>query len=579
MRKRSKALAVPILLALSLAVSACNSNGNTATNNASQASATNSDIAQESQNPDDLYFGKYNPPIDVSMVRILSSAVKFQEGETIDNNIWYKEMEERLGIKLKNDWAIVGDEPGGRGEQKMNVSIASGDLPDIVPLNAAQLRQLATAGKLADLTEIYEKYASPVTKDLMDQAGPAPMASATFDGKLLAMPVVTGTIDGAHLIWVRTDWLKKLGLEPPKKMDDVFTIMDAFTNQDPDGNGKNDTYGMAMNKDLYGFFTGLEGFFNGFHAYPRFGGLANWIEDDKGNLIFGSIQPEVKTALGKLQELYKKGYIDPEFGVKDWAKEKELIVSGRIGLFFGSMPAPLVMNDVMKNDPNADWQAFPLVSNDGQPARPQIAGISLSNPQYLAVTKGAEHPEALMKIINFKTEIAYGTKYSKEDYLRLNGDGTGFEKWMYHPYWVEPAKKNLNQYLSIKDVLAGKKDASQLNSETTSTLDFITKHKAGTGDAFAWGIYRIFAPEDSSFSVVDRYVNENLLKPNAFNEIQTETMTKRDTTLQKLELETFTKIILGDTLDNFDKFVENWNKLGGAQMTEEVNEWYKSKSK
>ena len=30
------------------------------------------------------------------------------------------------------------------------------------------------------------------------------------------------------------------------------------------------------------------------------------------------------------------------------------------------------------------------------------------------------------------------------------------------------------------------------------------------------------------------------------------------------------------SIDEFDKFVENWNALGGADMTAEVNEWYQS---
>jgi putative aldouronate transport system substrate-binding protein len=573
-KQRMRNLAVSVLLIISLFVSACSNGTSTSSQSNSQVGAPNTEETEgaESSNPDDLYFGKYEPAIEVSTARILSSAVKFKDGDTIDNNIWYKEMEEQLGIKLKNEWTVVGEQPGGQGEQKMNVSIASGKLPDIVPLNAAQLRQLAKAGKLADLTEVYEKYASPVTKKILEDAGPAPIASATFDGKLLAMPVVTGTIDGAAMVWVRTDWLKKVGLEGPKTMDDVYKIMDAFVNQDPDGNGKKDTYGMAANKDLYGFFTSLEGFFNGYHAYPR-----NWIDNGSGNLVFGSIQPEVKAALGKLQELYKKGYIDPEFGVKDWGKEKDLIVNGKIGLFFGTMPAPLVMVDVKQNDPKADWQAFPLVSNDGQPARPQIAGIALSTPQYLAVTKGAEHPEALMKIINLKTEISYGTKYTKADLDRTSGAGTGIEMWMYHPYWVEPPRKNLDNYLALKDALAGKKDSSELTAESQGTLEELKQYLQGTEDAHIWAIGRVFGPEDSSFSVMDKYVNENLLLPNAYTEILTDAMVKRDTTLLKLELETFSKIINGDSLDSFDKFVEDWKKLGGDEMTKEISDWKNSK--
>ncbi|WP_375527811.1 extracellular solute-binding protein [Paenibacillus terreus] len=535
-------------------------------------------MQSEQANPEDLYFGKYEPSIYVSTVRILSPAMRFENGETIDSNVWYQEYEKKLGIKLKNEWSVTGDEPGGQGEQKMNVTIASGSLPDIVPLTASQLRQLADAGKLADITEVFEKYASPMTKDIFSQAGSAPLASATFDGKLLAIPTVASINNGVPLIFIRTDWMDKLNLKPPKTMDDVYKIMDAFVNQDPDGNGKKDTYGMALNKDLYGFFATLEGFFNSYHAYPRYGGKANWVEDGNGNLIFGSIQPEVKTALGKLQELYKKGYIDREFGVKDWSKEKELVASGKIGLYYGGMSTPIVINDMRMNDPNADWQAFPLVSVDDQPVKPQVDGIALGSPQYLAVSKDAKNPEALIKMINLFFEVFYGKSYTTEQVDKLGTSPTdGVERWMYSIYTGEP-EKNLNTHRLLKEIVNGSKDKSALNNEQKSAYTSVMKALSGEKlEPMEWALNRVFGPENSSFNVIDQYVNDNMLQPNAFAAVSTSTMLKRDSTLQKLELETFSKIIMGEPLDSFDQFVENWKKLGGDEMTKEVNDWYKSR--
>jgi putative aldouronate transport system substrate-binding protein len=574
MKKRGGMLAATSLLVLSLAVSACSSN-NESVNNASKEENANAAAtpAQESTNPEDLYFGKYAEPIEVSTARIISPSVKFTGEETIDDNVWYKEYENKLGIKLTNKWTVVGNEPGGQGEQKMNVSIASGDLPDIVPLNASQLKQLADAGKLADLTEVYEKYASPMTKDFLTQSGPAAMGSATFDGKLLAIPAVSSTLNNAPMVWVRQDWLDKLGLDSPETLDDVFNIMDAFVNQDPDGNGKKDTYGMAMDKDLYGFFDGLEGFFNSYHAYPRQQGGGNWVKKDDGTIAFGSIQPEVKTALSKLQELYKKGYIDPEFGVKDWNKEKELIVSGKIGLWFGNMPAPLVLQDLKNNDPTAELQAFPLMSNDGQPVKAQVQSIALAAPMYLAVSKNAKHPEALLKMVNLFFEVPYGQSYTVEQSDKLNTSPVdGIERWMYSIYTAEP-EKNLNTHRLVKDIIAGKKPESELNNEQKSAYRAVKKQIDGEKmETIDWAFNRVFGPQDSAFAIIDSYVNNDLLMRNAFDQIMTETMTKRDATLLKLELQTYTKIILGESLDNFDTFVANWKKLGGDEMTKEVNE-------
>jgi len=572
MKKRSSLIATSVLLVTSLLVGACSNNNEPASNKGNSGTA-NATQATENQTPEQLQLGKYDPPIELTTVRILSPSVKFVGDETIDNNVWYDEYASKLGIKLTNEWTVVGDETGGKGEQKLNVSISSGALPDIVPLNATQLRQLAEAGKLADLTEIYEKYASPITKGVLTSSGPEALESATFGGKLLAIPAPTSKIDQAQMIWIRTDWMEKLGLEAPKTMDDVYKIMDAFVNEDPDGNGKNDTYGMALNKDIYSFFGGVEGFFNGYHAYGRQDGKGNWVQKDDGTIEFGSIQPEVKTALGKLQELYKKGYIDPEFGVKDWNKEKELIVAGKIGLWFGTMPAPLILQDLKNNDPNADIQPFALVSVDNEPAKAQIPGINLKSPQYLAVSSKSSNPEALMKMINLFMEASYGTSYTQEQIDQLSTNPVdGVERWMYSIYSAEP-EKNLNTHRVVKQVINGELDPSVVTSEQMGAYRSVKKAVDGEAmETIDWALNGVFGVENSSFSIVDYYDQNGLLLPSTFSQVMTDTMTKRDATLLKLELETFTKIIIGESLDSFDTFVENWKKLGGDEMTKEVNE-------
>ncbi|MNF17617.1 hypothetical protein D3C80_2212220 [compost metagenome] len=55
-------------------------------------------------------------------------------------------------------------------------------------------------------------------------------------------------------------------------------------------------------------------------------------------------------------------------------------------------------------------------------------------------------------------------------------------------------------------------------------------------------------------------------------------MTAKKSTLDKMKLEVFTKIIMGQSdVSEFDKFVADWKKFGGDSITAEVNEWYKAK--
>lgn len=586
MRKTVKWTAATAMASLLILATACGSNNsdngnasNTKSNSTSgttnTADATNTanttdttDTAANAPAEGDPYLGKYDPPITLTSVRIINDTFKFMEGQTIDNNMWTKALEDKLGIKIKYDWVVSGDQPGGQGEQKMNVSIASGDLPEVIPVNAKQLQQLQDAGELEDLTAVYDKYASPFLKEILNQDGPSALASATFGGKLMAIPNTGSSMDGAAMIWIRTDWLQKLGLEPPKTMDDVLKISDAFTNQDPDGNGKKDTYGIAMNKDLYGGFADITGLMNGFHAYPK-----QWIKDAGGNLVYGSIQPEMKQALGALQELYKKGQIDKEFGVKDGGKEAELTSSDKIGMEFGQMWNPLFpLVDNKKNNPNAQWQSYALVSNDDQPVTPQVG---FSTGQYYAVKKGAAHPEAVIKAMNLFVETGWGETTTPENYAAYF-TSEGFEKFKMMPFQAWPARKNLDIYLHVTAVMDSK-DTTQLNAEEKDNYSKIASFLDGTSkDPLNWAYERIFAKE-GSFKVIDNYVSNNLLKMTEFYGAPTPAMVEKDSTLQKREIETFTKIIMGDSLDNFDKFVTEWKKLGGDQITQEVNDWAKNK--
>ncbi|SEO37856.1 extracellular solute-binding protein [Paenibacillus sp. OV219] len=590
MHKPFKWTAIVLMTFIFVFVSACssgndnkntsNSTGNNASSDSNSSSSDNSksDNAANTTNDSsntaepageaDPYFGKYDPPINISSVRIINDTFKFMEGQTIDNNMWTQALEEKLGIKIKYDWVVSGDQPGGQGEQKMNVSIASGDLPEFIPVNAKQLKQLQEADELEDLTAIYEKYASPFLKEILNQDGPASLASATFGGKLMAIPNTGSSMDGAAMIWIRKDWLDKLGLQPPQRMDDVLAISDAFTTKDPDGDGKPNSYGIAMNKDLYGGFADITGFLNSYHAYPK-----TWIKDASGNIVYGSIQPEMKTALAALQAMYKKGQIDKEFGVKDGGKEAELTASGKIGMQFGQMWNPLwPLVDNKKNDPNALWQSYPLASADDQPVTPQVG---FATGQYFAVKKGAAHPEALLKMINLFVETGWGETTTPENYAKYF-TSEGFEKFKNMPFQAWPSRKNLDIHLHVTAALDSK-DTSGLNPEEKDMYDKTVSWMEGTNkEPLNWAYERVFGKE-GSFVVINQYVSGNLLKLTEFYGAPTPAMVEKESNLQKRELETFTKIIMGDSVDTFDKFVEEWKKLGGDQITQEVNDWAKNK--
>lgn len=151
-----------------------------------------------------------------------------------------------------------------------------------------------------------------------------------------------------------------------------------------------------------------------------------WIKDPSGDgLAYGSIQPEVKTALAKLQELYKAGIVDPEFGVKDTAKALEGITGGKAGMYFGygwAMNWPL--GEAVQKDPTANWVAYPIPTADGQPLK-----LSYYFPlnQWYVVKKGSANPEAIIKMANLYLEKLAPQTVTVESNLKYGKSEDGIE--------------------------------------------------------------------------------------------------------------------------------------------------------
>jgi len=560
---KAKPALLVLLACLLLATAACTSK-NESSNSAEPTTQTqgkeeqpkNNEETKENTDP----LGKYDPPIEVTAVRSVASTLKFENGETIENNAWTQHYEHDLGIKLKYSWVV----DNSQYEQKLNLMMASGELPDIMPVPGVQMKQMYDAGQLENLSDVLDKYGSEHTKSFLTKDGGAALDSATFKGELVGLPLNPGSTDTAPLLWIRADWLKKLGLSEPKTMEDVFKIAEAFVNQDPDGNNKKDTYGLAVAKELFSDYGDLRGFFNGYHAYPGI-----WVKDASGNLVYGSVQPEMKTALAKLQELYKSGLIDREFGVKNHEQLMQDYNAGKIGMYYGLHYSPLLFQDGKNKDPDMDLRAYRLPSVDAEPAKAQT---TFSVPEYYVVRKGAKHPEAVVKLLNTYVEPRSREAFPVEKYA-VKGD---IEKWQYALVKGSNPTQNLDVYRKVTEAFKTN-DVSKLDEHTPEPNTYKIVKSYYDGDISGWGYAMIFG-ENGAQSILYDYNSNNGYQPTEFNSAATSVMAEKQATLSKLELETFTKIIMGEaSVDSFDDFAESWKKLGGDAVTKEVADWKASK--
>ncbi|MDF2922786.1 MAG: extracellular solute-binding protein [Paenibacillaceae bacterium] len=548
-----------LTLAVSLLLSAC---GGESASPASTAGAAVTPSATPAVKAEPL--GKYDPPIEVSTVRYVDAGFKFPAGDNIDNNIWTRIFEKDYGIKIKNLWTTDITQY----RQKLNISIASGELPDILEVNKEEMKRLADADMLSDLTEIWQQYSSPYAKSVLAQDNGMGLKAATFNGKLLGLPRTysNGGISAASMLYIRTDWLEKLNLQEPKTMEDVFKIATAFAKQDPDGNGKADTIGLAINKEfLDPAHGGLVGYFNSFHAYPGI-----WVKGADGKLVYGSVQKEMKEPLQKLQDLFKAGVLDKEFGVKTAQKIREDVAAGRVGLAYGYVAdGGTGQKDNHTKDPKAQWKALPLVSFDASPAIPQLKETS-SN--FFVAKKSSKNPEALVKLFNIYVKHYYETSYAPNPNPFISDSATGIFPAKYAPVAIDPLNTNLEAFRQVHEALK-KNDGSKLGFPANLHFERLTKFRAG--DDSMWYSNMVFGETGSGYSVIEYYDQKKLGHYDQFLSAATSTMSEKLPTLKKKEIEIFTKIIMGDaSADEFDKFTDEFKKLGGTAIEQEVNDWF-----
>lgn len=510
----------------------------------------------------DPSLSRFDPPIELSFVREvgegLEDLIASLPGETLEDNRWTRLDEEVLGIKIKYDWTAKGD----LYSQKFGASIASGNIPDVIQVNAQQLRELSNAGLIEDLTEVYDKFASPLTQKVLSEEGDGPFETATIDGKLMGIPQTSSSIEDADVLWIRTDWLKELGLTPPKSMNDLLAISKAFTEEDPDRNGQNDTYGLAATKYLGDPVMGLVDLMAGYDAFPNI-----WLKDKHGKLVYGGIQPEVKTALQVIQGIYSQGQLDPEFALKDGEKAGDLIKEGKIGMIYGEQWASFLVQSSRDHDPQADWQAFPIVSATGQ--APKVP-LKFSTNTFFAVRKGYEHPEAIVKLFNLHLEKNWGETAEYEKYYNNT-----YAVWQLSPVTPSPTRKNLEAYRQIEEARKSGNFA-KLKDEAVYIKKRMDDYLSGDIGASGWGWYKTYGPT-GAFSIINQYEQNNQLLYESFVGAPTDTMIDKQQILSDLQNETYMNIILGRPIDDFDQFVKDWYKLGGDKITAEVNQWYEQR--
>lgn len=455
--------------------------------------------------------------------------------DTTPVQLW---LEEEFNIKIKNmridraNW-----------DEQLNVRLAAGDIPDMFLLNNyRRLPQYVEQGVLAEMPmEMIRRYV-PRYAARVDEANPSLWLDCVYEGKNYGIPNFWPDGETPNVPAYNGDWMRAVGVsDPPETLAELEELFTRFTYDDPDGNGRDDTYGTsARGKD--GLTAAFQQVFGAFGTMPLI-----WTENEDGQIEFGMTGERARAAFRVLNRWYEDGLIDPEFivandaliiqkftggviGSTDANMWYHLESSGKLGRVFQENGVELVVGKPVTG-PDGASGGF----TGGGGGWVQAAGIQ------------AEEDEARMiKILQIIEALAS----DEETWLMVTYGEEGV-----HYEMVDGQPRPFPDY--VQDITRG-----ELIGAGNFYSPFI--------DASVFSEKYLYTPTQIAFR------NEAVTGVNRIKNVATfiipSALDYPD--LGKLQNEYFIKFVTGEVdLDGgFDDFVTLWLNSGGRVLTQEVNE-------
>lgn len=556
MRKRALSFMLAAIMIVGVCLTGCSENGQGQQNadnqnKEEQQKADNSQDSEPAENGEVDIWAPYEETVTLTTVKSDFSYISYPEGDDIDNNLWTRTYQDRFNINVVNEW--VSDDY----DTKLNLQIAEGNIPDFVRVNATQLKQLAEADMLYDLTELYDTYASEDIKSFMAYDEQS-FQSGIFDDKLYGLAQLHYGVETQYdFVWIRQDWLNECGLDAPETMDDLVTIAKAFME-------KYGAYGISSEKSL----EYLNLLAPGWGAHPGM-----WVRDDNGNIVYGSTTEEYKNALAEWAEWYKEGIISSDFITMDMAKANEDVINGKVGImpYYLWWGAVIGQDYVTINGFDSIYRPYKIPSANGETV---LQSIWCGNATYIAVSKKCEHPEAIFKLINFYQYIQSAEAEEKEPELREGLTKGSLVDTQANARILNPTIQ-MNETTSIYNaVMTG--DPSGLTSNFMVSYNNVMTYIDNPDEhpEYTHG-YCMYGFEGSTTTWVTEYIENGEYLENVLWAFTPDILIKSGATLDTILLEGFIKIIVGDEpIEYFDTVVERWKAAGGSQAIKEMEELY-----
>ena len=510
-----------------------------------EAAVENTEVAEEASGYQTTYGSKQFD--DVTIKVELWDRSNAPEGSTITDNKWVDYVNQEMGkVGIKVEFVPV---PRSDEMSKMQTMVASQTAPDItITYSYATAEDYFKQGGIWNLAPFID--GEDQAKNIKEYIGKDVLNIArTPDNELYGIVARRATTAACNM-YLRKDWLDKLGLKKPVTQEEFVDVLRAFKTQDPNGNGQADeipTGGRAEARWMDYLFS--------MYGIAMWEGFPQWDIYD-GELTYAAVTPNMRDALEFISGLYQEGLLDAETLMNDKAGWDGKVNSDQVGVFFqwAEQSYMYATNIYNATGTKADWSILPVISADG------YEGFYTKKPtmgaQYgVKNMDDAERIEAAMKVLD-----AYGNKELR-DTLDLGPEGMTSSRGEDGTLKKLPDDKTTQENMVVKpsDCMANVDSVIHLLELTGTEEDKWAVDKAiqNVKDVQQYG--RLIAGDGIPSSIYDGY-----------DDIENRT----------LYVEYASKIIAGEwPIEKFDEFVEKWYASGGEEVTNAARDWYAAKNK
>ena len=477
-------------------------------------------------------------------------------GEPFDDPV-AQEITRRTGVKLEIQ------QPTGNPDEKLNLILASGDLPDMVMMSRTSdtLKKYIAANALIPLNDLIENYGP----DVKTQYGDVLNKSRYTDGKNYFLNSWYGLDpDPVYGMLMRMDILKEIAGEKattgePFTLTEFEEILNAFKQKYPKLNG-HDTIPLSLNGEQIG---GVLATFKGFW------GMMPYYEDN-GTLKYDLRDPRYLEMLKYLNSLYRQGLIDKEWAIVKNQLWEQKLSNGYVLATTGAWWQPSGVNGILKKAANGNaesqFYAYKLVAPGASPDKITLGGRSPLGWDAIGITKENKYPERTMQFFNFLAS-------DEGQYLMLWGlEGT---------HWnITGGKKTPDENLiqKFKEDWAG------------------TMKKTGVRK-WLWFIKNGFGPDGTPYDMVVKWKRSETeefacyksLKDTVFDNSPYENLGPSGGTSESMiaqKIRDITEIALPkiinakseeEVVNLYNKMISDIDKAGAAKIEQIINENYQKK--